>query len=75
METFFGFVMLFGALGTSTYYWFARGRSEQNIFIARFKTAMVFMFWYAYLAWMVFDRQRSTGRRSEAAEAKSRILG
>jgi len=51
----FGLIMIFGAIGTSTYYWLSRGRSE-DFLVGRFKTTFVFFFWYVYLAYLLVAR-------------------
>jgi hypothetical protein len=62
-----------GAIATSTYYWFAHGRT-QHIFIGRFKTTMAFFVWYLYVAYLIFVYFRSASSQAGTDEAKKRIL-
>jgi len=70
----FGFIMLFGAIGTSTFYWLSRGRNEEFL-VGRFKTTFIFFFWYVYLIYLGVARYRSVTRQVDTEQAKKRILG
>jgi phosphotransferase system glucose/maltose/N-acetylglucosamine-specific IIC component len=74
MEGVFGFIMVAGAIGTSSYYWITRGRNEEFL-VGRIKTSFAFFFWYAFLVYLYFDRNRSATKQAETKEAKKRILG
>ena len=73
MEGVFGFIMVAGAIGTSSYYWITRGRNE-DFLVGRIKTSFAFFFWYAFLVYLYLDRNRSAARQAETNEAKKRIL-
>jgi phosphotransferase system glucose/maltose/N-acetylglucosamine-specific IIC component len=74
MSAVFGFIMVGGAIGTSTYYWLTRGRNEQFL-VGRIKTSFAFFFWYAFLIYLYVDRNRAATRQVGTDEAKKRILG
>lgn len=59
----FGLIMIFGAIGTSTYYWLSRGRTE-DFLVGRFKTTFVFFFWYLYVAYLVVAQVRVAARQA-----------
>jgi hypothetical protein len=71
--TFLVAVWWIGAIGTSTYYWFARGRTEEFV-VGRAKTFFAFFFWYLYLAFRGVSYYRTASRQVETSEAKKRIL-
>ena len=73
MEAVFGFIMVGGAVGTSSYYWLTRGRNEQFL-VGRIKTSFAFFFWYVFLIYLVVDRNRAVARQVDTDEAKKRIL-
>jgi hypothetical protein len=69
----FGWIMLIGSFGTATFYWLSQGRYEQYV-IGRFKTALAFFFWYAFIVYLIVTRIRAANRSPPAASEKSRIL-
>jgi hypothetical protein len=73
MEGVLGFIMVVGAIGTSSYYWFTRGRNEEFL-VGRVKTSFAFFFWYAFLVYLYFDHNRSVTQQAGVDEAKKRIL-
>lgn len=68
----FGWIMLIGSFGTATFYWLSQGRYEQFV-IGRFKTALAFFFWYAFIVYLIVTRVRAN-RQPMTASKKSRIL-
>lgn len=68
-----GWIMIIGAVGTSTAYWFTRGRYESFI-VGRFKTGLAFGFWYLFLPYWIIRLSRSASTDSTTQEAKKRIL-
>lgn len=73
MSAVFGFIMVGGAICTSTYYWLTRGRNEEFL-VGRIKTSFAFFFWYAFLVYLYFEHNRSAARQAGTDEAKKRIL-
>lgn len=69
-----GWIMIIGAVGTSTVYWFARGRYESFI-VGRFKTGFAFFFWYLFIVFWIIQRSRAVETKTTTEEAKKRILG
>jgi hypothetical protein len=43
--------------------------------VGRIKTSFAFFFWYAFLIYLYFDRNRAATKQAETNEAKKRILG
>lgn len=75
MEGLFSVIMLGGAIGTATYYWFTRGRYEENFLLARLKTMFAFFFWYLMVIWLVVEHKQATERQTVTDQARKRILG
>lgn len=69
----FGWIMLIGSFGTATFYWLSQGRYEQFV-LGRFKTALAFFFWYAFIVYLIVIRIRAANRQPTTSGEKSRIL-
>ena len=66
--------MIIGMVGTSTAYWFARGRYESFV-VGRFKTGLAFCFWYLFIPYWIIRRSYSASTDRTTEDAKKRILG
>jgi hypothetical protein len=63
-----------GAIGTCSYYWFTRGRTE-HFLIGRTKGVFAFVAWPLFLVYLYLDHSRSALRQVGTDDAKKRILG